>query len=150
MSLSLSVIILEHTVVLTCQRFYVFIQSLSLVRCDAGLMLVNLTPCQWSEVEPVISCLPASLSVSLPVCSRSALLLMAPNENQPWDPLSWPNKPFLSFFRCSAAGMQHTAVITVGGCFWVSGQLQGQCWADTDTGGRFKGDIKRQPKSFCF
>lgn len=39
---------------------------------------------------------------------------MAPNENQLQDSLSWPNKPFLSFFRCSAAGMQDTAVSTAG------------------------------------
>lgn len=40
---------------------------------------------------------------------------MAPNENQLQDSLSWPNKPFLSFFRCSATGMQDTAVSTAGG-----------------------------------
>lgn len=40
---------------------------------------------------------------------------MVPNENQLQDSLSWPNKPFLSFFRCSAAGMQDTAVSTAGG-----------------------------------
>lgn len=54
---------------------------------------------------------------------------MAPNENQLQDSLSWPNKPFLSFFRCSAAGMQDTAVSMAGeegGGVWVSGHSQGQ------------------------
>lgn len=45
--------------------------------------------------------------------------------------------------------MQHTAVITAGGCFWVSGHLQGQRWAGTVTGRSFEGvGVERQPKGF--
>lgn len=49
------------------------------------------------------------------VCSMPVLSLMAPNENQLQGSLSQRNKQFLSFFRHSAGGMQHTAAIVGGG-----------------------------------
>lgn len=64
---------------------------------------------------------------------------MAPNENQLRDSLSWPNKPFLSFFRCSAAGMQDTAVSTAGGVGGSGCRDTRKVSVERGAGGTFRG-----------
>lgn len=81
------------------------------------------------------------------VCSMPVLSLMAPNENQLQGSLSQRNKQFLSFFRHSAGGMQHTAAIAGG--LGVVGRLQGQRWAGTGAGGSLEGvGVETQLQNF--